>query len=82
MYYTIIDSMCKDKLVNHAFDLYFEMTTKRISSDVVTYSTLISGFCIVDRLKEAVDLFNKMISEKIHHDIYTFIIIIIILLIF
>jgi pentatricopeptide repeat protein len=33
------DSMCNDKLVNHAFDLYSEMTAKRNSPDVVTYRT-------------------------------------------
>ncbi|KAK2423028.1 putative pentatricopeptide repeat-containing protein, mitochondrial [Trifolium repens] len=44
---TVIDSMCKDKLVDDAFDLYSEMVAKRISPNFITYSTLISGFCIV-----------------------------------
>jgi pentatricopeptide repeat protein len=43
MYSAIIDSMCKGKLVNDAFDLYSEMIAKNISPDVVTYSTLISA---------------------------------------
>jgi pentatricopeptide repeat protein len=60
--------MCKDKLVDDAFDLYSEMVAKRISPDVVTYSTLISGFCIVGKLKEAIDLFNTMILENINHE--------------
>ncbi|KEH26666.1 pentatricopeptide (PPR) repeat protein [Medicago truncatula] len=47
MYTTIIDSLCKYKLVNDAFDLYSEMAAKRICPDVVTYSALISGVCIV-----------------------------------
>lgn len=61
MYNTIMDSLCKNKLVKDAFDLYFEMVAKRISPDVVSYNTLISGLCIVGRLKDAIGLLHEMI---------------------
>jgi len=50
MYNTIIDCLCKHKLVPEACDLFSEMSVKGVSADVVTYNTLIYGFCIVGKL--------------------------------
>jgi len=47
MYNTIIDGLCKDKLVNEAYDLYSEMDARGIFPNVIAYSTLICGFCLV-----------------------------------
>jgi pentatricopeptide repeat domain-containing protein 1 len=49
---TIIDSLCKDKLVIDAYVLYSEMIAKKISPDVVTFNALIYGFCVVGQLKK------------------------------
>ena len=51
MYNTIIHSLCKNKLLGDACDVYSEMIVKGISPDVVTYTTLIHGFCIMGHLK-------------------------------
>ncbi|RHN52657.1 putative pentatricopeptide [Medicago truncatula] len=62
MYTTIIDSLCKDKLVIDAYDLYSEMI-KKISPDVVTYNTLVHGFCIAGQLKEAIGFIDHTLLK-------------------
>ena len=63
MYNTIIDSLCKDKLISKACDLYSEMIAKGIFPNVVTYTTLMYGLCLVGQLKEATDLINEMLLK-------------------
>jgi pentatricopeptide repeat domain-containing protein 1 len=70
MYNTIIESLCKEKLVTEAYELYSQMIVKKISPDVVTFSSLIYGFCIVGRLKEAFGLFHEMLLTNINPDIF------------
>ncbi|XP_057426690.1 putative pentatricopeptide repeat-containing protein At1g12700, mitochondrial [Lotus japonicus] len=72
MYNTIIKSMCEDKCVSDAYDLYNEMLLKRISPDVFTYNTLIYGFCAGGQLRKAVGFFNVMKMENIKPDVSTF----------
>ena len=50
-YSTIIDSLCKDEMVDDALKLFNEMILhKGILPDVVTYSSLIRGLCNQGRL--------------------------------
>ncbi|KEH17453.1 pentatricopeptide (PPR) repeat protein [Medicago truncatula] len=72
MHNTIIDSLCKDKLVLDAYGLYSEMIAKKIYPDVVTFSSLIYGFCIVGQFKDAFRLFHEMVLKNINRDVYTF----------
>lgn len=53
MYNTILSCLCKNKLINDALSLYYEMIDKKINLDAVTYNTLIHGFCIVGQLKKS-----------------------------
>ena len=65
IYITIINGVCKDKLVSEACDLYCVMAVKEISADVVTYNSLIYGLCIVGKLKEATSFLNEMVLKAI-----------------
>jgi pentatricopeptide repeat domain-containing protein 1 len=44
-YNAIIFRLCKDRLVNQAYDLYSEIIVKKITPCVVTYHNLIYGYC-------------------------------------
>ena len=44
-YSTIIDSLCKVRLVNEALNFIFEMMGKGIRLDIITYTCLIQGLC-------------------------------------
>ncbi|BBH06988.1 ATP-binding protein, partial [Prunus dulcis] len=44
VYNTIIDSLCKDTLVDDAFNLFSEMMSKGIAPNVITYTSLIHGY--------------------------------------
>lgn len=48
-YSTVVDSLCKDGLVDDAKNLFLEMKGKGISPDVVVYSSLIQGMCSSDK---------------------------------
>ncbi|AES58762.1 ATP-binding protein [Medicago truncatula] len=55
----IIFRLCKDRLVNQGYGLYFEMIVNKIESDCVTHHHLIYGYCIAGRfIKEAISLFR------------------------
>jgi pentatricopeptide repeat protein len=41
MHNTIIDSLCKDKFVTDAYELYSEMIAKGICPDIVTFNILV-----------------------------------------
>jgi len=45
LYSTIIDSLCKDRLVIEALNFLSEMTSKGIQPNVFTYNSLIQGLC-------------------------------------
>ena len=59
-YSTIIDSLCKDRLVTEALNLLYEMMSKGIQPNVVTYNSLIQGLCNFGRWREADTLLNEM----------------------
>ena len=48
---TIIDSLCKDKLVDQALALLEEMIEKGIYPSIVTYSSLIQDICNLSKWK-------------------------------
>ncbi|XP_059460260.1 putative pentatricopeptide repeat-containing protein At1g12700, mitochondrial [Corylus avellana] len=52
-YNTIIDSLCKDRLVTEALTLFSEMTNRGIQPDVFTYNSLIQGLCNFGRWKDS-----------------------------
>jgi pentatricopeptide repeat protein len=65
LYSTIIDSLCKDRLVTEALNMLSEMMSKGIQPDLVTYNSLIQGLCNFGRWKEATTLFKEMEQRKI-----------------
>ncbi|CAL8999376.1 unnamed protein product [Prunus brigantina] len=71
VYNTIIDSLCKDRLVVDALHLFSEMMSKGISPDV-TYNSLMNGVCKLGEWKEAKRLLNDMVSKNIFPDVFTF----------
>ncbi|GKD35303.1 zinc finger CCCH domain-containing protein 13-like protein isoform X1 [Tanacetum coccineum] len=71
-YNTIIDSLCKDKLVDRAFQLLTEMADKGIVPDVYTYSPLIQGFCNFGRETEAARMLRDMVERGVSPGVVTF----------
>ncbi|KAB1223322.1 hypothetical protein CJ030_MR2G001434 [Morella rubra] len=72
LYNTVIDSLCKDRLVTVALNLSFEMTSKGIHPELVTYNSLIHGLCNSGLWKEATKLLHEMVKRKIMPDVCTF----------
>ncbi|PWA73578.1 tetratricopeptide-like helical domain-containing protein [Artemisia annua] len=66
VYNTIIDSLCKDKLIDEAFKLFKEMVfQKGISPDAITYSSLIDGLRKLGRWDEAPKMLQEMLDDGI-----------------
>lgn len=60
-YNSIIYRLCKDRLVNQAYDLYSEMIhVNNINPDSCTYSHLVYGYCILGQFKQAIDFFIEL----------------------
>ncbi|KAB1224493.1 hypothetical protein CJ030_MR2G016382 [Morella rubra] len=72
LYNTVIDGLCKDRLVTEALNLSSEMTSKGIHPNLVTYNSLIQGLCKSGEWKEATKLLNDMLQHKIRLDMWTF----------
>ncbi|GMP63119.1 hypothetical protein CsSME_00024939 [Camellia sinensis var. sinensis] len=73
VYTTIIDSLCKDRMVDVALKLFTEMNEKGIFSNVVTYNSLIHGLCNFGRWKEAIGMFRqKLDASSINPNVCTF----------
>ncbi|GAB2289775.1 hypothetical protein Dimus_024081 [Dionaea muscipula] len=64
IYNNIVDSLCKDKLLTEALDLFFEMKSKCIAPDEVTYRSLIRGFRSVDESVKEVIKREQMDSDQ------------------
>ncbi|KAH9753504.1 pentatricopeptide repeat-containing protein [Citrus sinensis] len=62
-YCSIINSLCKDVLVDKAKELFLDMKSRGIIPDVVVYSSLIDGYCLMGRIDDARKLFVSIESE-------------------
>ncbi|CAI9277485.1 unnamed protein product [Lactuca saligna] len=72
-YNTIIDSLCKDKMVDDALNLFKEMVFhKGILPDVVTYTSLIHGLCNLCRWDEVDKILKEMEEQRISPNVHTF----------
>lgn len=71
IYTTIIDGLCKRKLVNHALDVFIDMRNDGIDGSVVTYNLLIQGLCEFYRWEEIEWLLKEMERRNISPDVYT-----------
>ncbi|XP_059629784.1 pentatricopeptide repeat-containing protein At1g63150-like [Cornus florida] len=69
---SIIDSLCKDRMVDDALVFFSEMIEKGMLPDVITYNSLIHGLCNFGRWKEAKRLLNEMVDLKFFPDVYSF----------
>ena len=64
-YNSIIYRLCKDRLVNQAYDLYSEMIhVNNINPNSCTYNHLVYGYCIIGQFKQAIDFFIKLESSR------------------
>lgn len=72
VYSTIIDSLCKDKILDEALDLFTEMIDKGISPNVITCSFFIQGLCNNGKWKEVENLWVRMIDLIISPNVYTY----------
>ncbi|XP_024634823.1 pentatricopeptide repeat-containing protein At1g12775, mitochondrial [Medicago truncatula] len=59
-YNSIILTLCKDRLVNQAYDFYSEMIVKNIPRCCLTYHYLINGYCIIGEFKQAIALLREL----------------------
>uniref|UniRef100_A0A803KN50 Pentatricopeptide repeat-containing protein n=1 Tax=Chenopodium quinoa TaxID=63459 RepID=A0A803KN50_CHEQI len=72
IYNTIIDSLCKDSLLQQAMDLFSAIKTEGIQPDVVTYNSLIRGFYNSGCREEAKGVLTEMLKSNIAPDVTTF----------
>lgn len=64
-YNSIIYRLCKDRLVNQAYDLYSEMIhVNNINPDSCTYSHLVYGYCILGQFKQAIEFFIQLEASR------------------
>ncbi|PWA38869.1 pentatricopeptide repeat protein [Artemisia annua] len=70
-YSTIIAFLCKDQLIDEAFELFKEMQG-HITPDVIICNSLIYGFCNSARWLEASDLLKEMMDNSISPNLQTF----------
>ncbi|KAM7522724.1 hypothetical protein LguiA_012626 [Lonicera macranthoides] len=75
-YNAIIDSLCKDRMVSDARNLFDEMIEKGISPDVVTYTSLIHGLFNLGLWEEVNKLLRQMVEQKVSPNLLTFSIIV------
>ncbi|KAJ0716960.1 putative tetratricopeptide-like helical domain superfamily [Helianthus annuus] len=72
-YSTIIDSLCKDKMIDDAFNLFEEMVFhKGILPDVITYTSLIHDLCNLGRWGEVSKMLKEMEEEMASPNFQTF----------
>ncbi|KVH91298.1 Pentatricopeptide repeat-containing protein [Cynara cardunculus var. scolymus] len=72
-YNTIIDSLCKDMMVDDALKLFKEMIfDKGILLDVVAYTSLIRGLCSLGRWDDVSKMLKEMEDERISPNVVTF----------
>ena len=68
----IIDSLCKERRVDEAFELFQDMVNQHIQPDVVIYTALFHGFCKSSRVEEIKKFLNDMIDCRISPDVYAY----------
>ncbi|RHN82097.1 putative tetratricopeptide-like helical domain-containing protein [Medicago truncatula] len=64
--YNSIFRLCKDRLVNQAYDLYSEMIhVNNIEPNYTTYQNLTYGYCILGQFKQAMELLRyRIVTEQ------------------
>ncbi|KAH9724765.1 putative pentatricopeptide repeat-containing protein [Citrus sinensis] len=71
-YSIIIDSLCKEGLVDKAKELFLEMKGRGINPAVVVCTTLIHGFCCAGNWEEVNGLFIEMLDLGPRPNLLTF----------
>ncbi|AES69478.1 pentatricopeptide (PPR) repeat protein [Medicago truncatula] len=73
MYSTLIDSLCRDKLVNDAYEVYPEMIAKAIFflPNVYSFSILVDALCKDGRGK-AVSVLATMMKKGVQPNVVTY----------
>lgn len=72
MYDMIMDSMCKDRMIDVGLELFDYMSENGITHDVFTYIILICGLCNFNHWREVKILLKKMIGCQIYPNRVTF----------
>ncbi|KAK6156246.1 hypothetical protein DH2020_010494 [Rehmannia glutinosa] len=70
--FSVIDGLCKDRVIDSAVKLFAEMTEKGITPNIVTYNILVCGFCNLGRWREVKMFLKEMMDCKICPDVRTF----------
>ena len=68
----IIDSLCKERHVDKALELFQAMVNQDVQPNVVTYNCLFHGLCKCGRAEEAKKFLNDMLDRGISPDVYTY----------
>uniref|UniRef100_A0A803KN83 Pentatricopeptide repeat-containing protein n=1 Tax=Chenopodium quinoa TaxID=63459 RepID=A0A803KN83_CHEQI len=72
IYNTIIDSLCKDSLLQQAMDLFSAIKTDGIQPNVVTYTSLIRGLYNSGCREEAKAVLTEMLKTNIAPTVVTY----------
>ncbi|KAF3456640.1 hypothetical protein FNV43_RR01294 [Rhamnella rubrinervis] len=67
-----IDTLCKERHVDKALELFQDMVNQDVQPDVVTYTALFHGLCKSGRVEEAKKFLNDMTDCGISPDVYTY----------
>ncbi|KAL9234892.1 hypothetical protein vseg_009708 [Gypsophila vaccaria] len=65
IYNTIIDSLCKDRMLTEAKNLFAVMISEGIEPDVFTYNSLIRGMFNLGCQEDATSMLNEMLENDI-----------------
>jgi pentatricopeptide repeat protein len=57
-YDTLLDGLCKHRMIDEAQQIFYEMQKQGLSFDVVTYNTLMDEFCKKGNRTEAKSYLN------------------------
>ncbi|KAF5962200.1 hypothetical protein HYC85_003409 [Camellia sinensis] len=72
VYSTVIDGLCKDRMVDDAMKLFSKMNEQGIRPDVITYTSLIHGLCNFGWWKKATEILREMLDSGIAPNVRTF----------
>ncbi|KAL2334599.1 hypothetical protein Fmac_015812 [Flemingia macrophylla] len=87
MYNTIIDNLCKNKLVADAYEnekhqpkgkmkeakiVMAAMVKAGVKPNVVTYTILMNGYCLINEVKHAKYVFNSMVQNGIAPNVHCY----------
>ncbi|KAL0456558.1 UNVERIFIED_CONTAM: putative pentatricopeptide repeat-containing protein, mitochondrial [Sesamum latifolium] len=72
-YSTVIDSLCKDRMVDYALHILAKMIDKGISPNIVTYNSVVQdGYSLVGKIDKARKLLDSMLGRGLKPSIINY----------